>query len=127
MAQGDNAATQKAAKQEMAYSNFPKGLLKEEAAGRNVRKQSTMTRLIDGQITALGVVRQADPVLLHVRQRAAKRAAWRHTRQRCLHPIVQRRQGRHTLLLARLQPGLVGGIFVVALDVVSANYLGRPR
>lgn len=45
VAQGYGAATQKAAKQEMAYSDFLEGLLREEAAGRNVRKQSTMTRL----------------------------------------------------------------------------------
>jgi DNA replication protein DnaC len=45
VAQSYGAATQKAAKQEMAYSDFLEGLLKEEAAGRNVRKQSTLTRL----------------------------------------------------------------------------------
>lgn len=45
VAQGYGAATQKAAKQEMAYSDFLEGLLRDEAAGRNVRKQSMMTRL----------------------------------------------------------------------------------
>lgn len=45
VAQGYGAATQKAAKQEMAYSDFLEGVLRDEAAGRNVRKQSTMTRL----------------------------------------------------------------------------------
>lgn len=45
VAQGYGAATQKAAKQEMAYSDFLEGLLRDEAPGRNVRKQSMMTRL----------------------------------------------------------------------------------
>ncbi|WP_426212004.1 ATP-binding protein [Massilia sp. TWP1-3-3] len=44
VAQGYCAAIQKAAKQEMAYSDFLEWLLREEAAGRNVRRQSTMTR-----------------------------------------------------------------------------------
>ena len=45
VAQGYGAASQDAAKQEMAYSDFLEGLLREEAAGRKVRKQSMMTRL----------------------------------------------------------------------------------
>ena len=45
VAQGYGAATQKTATQEMAYSDFLEDLLREEAAGRNVRKQSMMTRM----------------------------------------------------------------------------------
>lgn len=45
VAQGYGAATPRAPKQEMAYNDFLEGLLREEAAGRNMRKQSTMTRL----------------------------------------------------------------------------------
>ena len=45
VAQGYGAATQKAAKEDMAYSDFLEGLLREEAAGRSVRKRSTLTRL----------------------------------------------------------------------------------
>lgn len=45
VAQGYGAAAQDAAKREMAYSDFLEGLLREEAAGRKVRKQSMMTRL----------------------------------------------------------------------------------
>jgi DNA replication protein DnaC len=45
VAQGCGAATQKAATQGMAYSDFLEDLLREEAAGRNVRKQSMMTRM----------------------------------------------------------------------------------
>jgi DNA replication protein DnaC len=43
--QGYGAAAQKAAQQEMPYSNFLEGLLKEEMAGRLARKQSMMTRI----------------------------------------------------------------------------------
>lgn len=45
VAQGYGAAAQEAARTEMAYSDFLEGLLREEAAGRRVRKQSMMTRL----------------------------------------------------------------------------------
>ena len=45
VAQGYGAAAQQAAKEEIAYSDFLEGLLREEMAGRAVRKQSTMTRL----------------------------------------------------------------------------------
>jgi DNA replication protein DnaC len=45
VAQGYGAAAQQAAKVEMAYSDFLEGLLREEMAGRTVRKQSMMTRL----------------------------------------------------------------------------------
>ena len=45
IAQGYGAAVQKAAKEEMSYSDFLEGLLREEVAGRTVRKQSMMTRL----------------------------------------------------------------------------------
>ena len=45
VAQGYGAAAQQAAKDEMAYSDFLEGLLREEMAGRTVRKQSMMTRL----------------------------------------------------------------------------------
>ncbi|MBX9870007.1 MAG: IS21-like element helper ATPase IstB [Burkholderiaceae bacterium] len=45
IAQGYGAAVQKAAKEEVSYSDFLEGLLREEVAGRTVRKQSTMTRL----------------------------------------------------------------------------------
>jgi DNA replication protein DnaC len=45
IAQGYGAAVQKAAKEEISYSDFLEGLLREEVAGRTVRKQSTMTRL----------------------------------------------------------------------------------
>jgi DNA replication protein DnaC len=45
VAQGYGAAAQQAAKAEMAYSDFLEGLLREEMAGRTVRKQSMMTRL----------------------------------------------------------------------------------
>lgn len=45
VAQGYSAAAQQAAKDEIAYSDFLEGLLREEMAGRTVRKQSMMTRL----------------------------------------------------------------------------------
>ena len=45
VAQGYGAAAQTAAKTDMGYSAFLEGLLKEEAAGRKVRKQTMMTRL----------------------------------------------------------------------------------
>lgn len=45
VAQGYGAAAQKAAVLGTPYSDFLEGLLREEAAGRTVRKQSMMTRL----------------------------------------------------------------------------------
>ncbi len=45
IAQGYPAAAQTAAKAEMAYSDFLEGLLKAEATGRQVRKQSMLTRM----------------------------------------------------------------------------------
>lgn len=45
VAQGYGAAAQQAAKDGTAYSDFLEGLLREEMAGRTVRKQSMMTRL----------------------------------------------------------------------------------
>ena len=45
VAQAYSASAQQAAKTEMGYSDFLEGLLKEEAAGRRVRKQTMMTRL----------------------------------------------------------------------------------
>lgn len=45
VAQGYGAAAQQAAKEEIAYSDFLESLLREEVAGRNVRKQSMMTRM----------------------------------------------------------------------------------
>ena len=45
VAQGYGAAAQQAAKTDMGYSDFLEGLLKDEAAGRRVRKQTMMTRL----------------------------------------------------------------------------------
>lgn len=45
VAQAYLIATQDAAQQETAYSNFLEGLLKAEAAGRNVRKQTMLTHL----------------------------------------------------------------------------------
>lgn len=45
IAQGYPIATQEAAQQETAYSDFLEGLLKAEAVGRNVRKQTMLTRL----------------------------------------------------------------------------------
>ena len=45
MAQGYGAAAQTAAKTDMSYSDFLERLLKDEAAGRKVRKQTMMTRL----------------------------------------------------------------------------------
>lgn len=45
VAQGYGAAAQQAAKDETAYSDFLERLLREEMAGRTVRKQSMMTRL----------------------------------------------------------------------------------
>jgi DNA replication protein DnaC len=45
VAQGYGAAVQKAAKEDISYSDFLEGLLREEVAGRTVRKQSMMTRL----------------------------------------------------------------------------------
>lgn len=45
IAQGYAVASQEAAEQETAYSDFLEGLLKAEAAGRQVRKQSMLTRL----------------------------------------------------------------------------------
>src|SRR5450830_1386884 len=43
--QSYGAAAQQAAKDEMAYSDFLEALLREEMAGRTVRKQTMMTRL----------------------------------------------------------------------------------
>lgn len=45
VAQALGALAQQAARDQMAYSDFLEALLKEEAAGRTARKQSTMTRL----------------------------------------------------------------------------------
>lgn len=45
IAQGYGAAVQKAAKEDISYSDFLERLLREEVAGRTVRKQSMMTRL----------------------------------------------------------------------------------
>ncbi len=45
VAQGYGAAAQQAARDGTAYSDFLEGLLREEMAGRTVRKQSMMTRL----------------------------------------------------------------------------------
>ena len=45
LAQAYPLAAQDAAQQEIAYSNFLEGLLRAEAAGRNVRKQTMLTRL----------------------------------------------------------------------------------
>ena len=45
VAQGYGAAAQDAARTEMAYSDFLEELLRQEIAGRKVRKQSMMTRL----------------------------------------------------------------------------------
>ena len=45
VAQGYGAAAQQAAKDGIAYSDFLEGLLREDMAGRTVRKQSMMTRL----------------------------------------------------------------------------------
>lgn len=45
VAQGYGVAAQKAAAQGTSYSDFLEGLLRDEAAGRTVRKQSMMTRL----------------------------------------------------------------------------------
>jgi len=45
VAQAVGVLAQQAARDEMPYSDFLEALLKEEAAGRNARKQSTMTRL----------------------------------------------------------------------------------
>ena len=45
VAQGYGSASQKAASQELAYSDFLEGLLREEIAGRTARKQSMMTRM----------------------------------------------------------------------------------
>jgi DNA replication protein DnaC len=45
VAQGYSGAAQNAAQQGVAYSDFLEELLKAEAAGRNVRKQSMLTRL----------------------------------------------------------------------------------
>jgi DNA replication protein DnaC len=45
VAQGYGAAAQQAAKDEITYSDFLEALLREEMAGRTVRKQSMMTRL----------------------------------------------------------------------------------
>jgi len=45
VAQSYVGAAQEAAKQESAYSDFLEGLLKAETAGRQVRKQSMLTRL----------------------------------------------------------------------------------
>lgn len=45
IAQAYPIATQDAAQQETAYSDFLEGLLKAEAVGRNVRKQTMLTRL----------------------------------------------------------------------------------
>lgn len=43
--QNYGAAAQQAAKEEMAYSDFLEALLREEMAGRTVRKQTMITRL----------------------------------------------------------------------------------
>src|SRR5437763_1595912 len=45
IAQGYGKAAQEAARTDGAYSDFLEGLLREEAAGRQVRKQSTLTRM----------------------------------------------------------------------------------
>lgn len=45
VAQAVGALAQQAAREDMAYSDFLEALLKEEAQGRNARKQSMMTRL----------------------------------------------------------------------------------
>ena len=45
VAQAYPVAAQDAAQQETPYSDFLEGLLKAETAGRNVRKQSMLTRL----------------------------------------------------------------------------------
>ena len=45
VAQAAGALAQQAAREQMSYSDFLEVLLKEEAAGRTARKQSTMTRL----------------------------------------------------------------------------------
>lgn len=45
VAQSYAVAAQEAAQQNAAYSDFLEQLLKSEAAGRNVRKQSMLTRL----------------------------------------------------------------------------------
>ncbi len=45
VAQGYPLAAQDAAHQESSYSDFLEGMLKTEAAGRNVRKQNMLTRL----------------------------------------------------------------------------------
>ena len=45
VAQGYSGAAQDAAQRGIAYSDFLEGLLKMEAAGRNVRKQNMLTRL----------------------------------------------------------------------------------
>lgn len=45
IAQGYAVASQEAAENETAYSDYLEGLLRTEAAGRQVRKQSTLTRL----------------------------------------------------------------------------------
>ena len=45
VAQVAGALAQQAARDQMSYSDFLEALLKEEAAGRTARKQSTMTRL----------------------------------------------------------------------------------
>ena len=45
VAQGYSLASQEAAEKETAYSDFLEGLLRTEAAGRQVRKQSMLTRL----------------------------------------------------------------------------------
>jgi DNA replication protein DnaC len=45
VAQAVGALAQKAAREEMAYSDFLEALLSEEAAGRKVRQQSALTRL----------------------------------------------------------------------------------
>lgn len=45
VAQSYSAASQAAAQTDTAYSDFLEGLLRTEAAGRNVRKQSLLTRM----------------------------------------------------------------------------------
>jgi DNA replication protein DnaC len=45
IAQGYGKAAQDASRTDSAYSDFLEGLLREEAAGRQVRKQSTLTRM----------------------------------------------------------------------------------
>ena len=62
VAQGYASAAQTAAEQGTAYSDFLESLLKTEAAGRQVRKQSMLTRLAGfPAITACEVLRPTRP------------------------------------------------------------------